>query len=84
MKMIEWKEAIDNHQIVGTVAIDLRKAFDNLPHGLQLAKLSAYGLDINSCKLKATYLYNRHQRVKIGPHKNDWSEIKRGVPKDIF
>ena len=77
----EWKEAIDNHQIVGTVAIDLSKAFDSLPHGLLLAKLSAYGLDINFCILMASYLYNQHQRVKIGPHKSDWSEIKRAVPQ---
>ena len=80
----EWKQAIDNHQIVGTVAIDLSKAFDSLPHGLLLAKLSAYGLDINSCKLMASYLYNRHQRVKIGPQKSDWSEIKRDVPQGFI
>ena len=29
----------------------------------------------------ASYLYNRHQRVKIGPHKSAWSEIKRCVPQ---
>ena len=85
IRMIEeWKGAIDNHQIVGTVAIDWSKAFDSLPHGLLLAKLSAYRLDINSCKLMASYLYNRHQRVKIGPQKSDWSEIKRGVPQGSF
>ena len=78
----EWKGVIGNHHVVGTVAIDLSIAFDSLPHGLLLAKLSAYGLDINTCRLMARLLYNQNQRVNIGPHKSEWSEIKRGVPQE--
>ena len=43
--------SIDNSGVVGTVLMDLSKAFDCLPNELVLAKLHAYGVDIKSLKL---------------------------------
>jgi len=40
----QWKEDLDNHNIIGTVAIDLSKAFDSLSHDLILEKLQFYRL----------------------------------------
>ena len=66
LKMIEdWKQSIDNGKMVGTIPVDLSKAFDSLPHGLLIAKLAAYGVYFYSCRLLASYLHNRHQRVKL-------------------
>ena len=62
-------------------AIDLSRAFDSLPHGLLLAKVYAYGVNIESCKLIASYLHNRHHRVKIRDKRSEWLQIKRGVPQ---
>ena len=57
VRMIEeWKQALDNGKMVGTVAAYLSKAFDSLPHGLLIAKSIAYGVDIKSCKLISSYL----------------------------
>ena len=56
----EWMSALDNGNMVVSKAIDLSRAFD-LPHGLLLAKIYAY---IEPCKLIASYLHNRHNRVK--------------------
>ena len=77
----EWKSALDNGNMVGSIAIDLSRAFDSLPHGLLLAKVYAYGVDIESCKLIGSYLHNRHHRVTIRDKRSDWLQIKRGVPQ---
>ena len=77
----EWKSALDNGNMVGSIAIDLSRAFDSLPHGLLLAKIYAYGVNIESCKLIASYLHNRHHRVKIRDKRSDWLQIERGVPQ---
>ena len=75
----EWKEALDNGKLVDTLAVDLSKAFDNLQHGLLTAKYIAFDMDIKSCKLISSHLFNRYQRVKVGSSRSDWRQIKRGV-----
>ena len=77
----DWRKALDNGQIIGTVAIDLSKAFDCMPLGLLIAKLKAYGFTENACKLLKSYLVNRKQRVKIGNHFSDWVSNIKGVPQ---
>ena len=80
--MIEdWKKCIYTGKMVGTISVDLSKAFDSLPHGLLIAKLSAYGVDFNSCKFLASYLYNRHQRVKLGDVRSELSTVTKGIPQ---
>ena len=82
LRMIEyWKSSLDNGNNVGTIAVDLSKAFDSLPHGLLVAKLFAYGVTLPACKLLCSYLHNRHQRVKISDAKSDWLNIEKGVPQ---
>ena len=84
LRMIEeWKLALDNDNMVGSIAIDLSRAFDSLPHGLLLAKLYAYGVGIESCKLIASYLHNRHHRVKIRDKRSDWLQINRGYTSSV-
>ena len=61
-----WQKRLDKYGIVGTALIDLRKAYNCLPHDLLLAKLSAYGFDESAIALIAIYLSNRYRRVKIG------------------
>ena len=50
----------------GALVTDLSKAFDCLHHEMLIAKLDAYGFDINSVKLIQQYISNRKQRVKVG------------------
>ena len=59
----KWHSCLDNSEVVGTILMDLSKAFDCLPHELVLAKLHVYGVDIKSLKLLQDYLSNRTQRV---------------------
>ena len=79
--MEDWKEALDKNMFVGAILMDLSKAFDCLPHDLIIAKLQAYGVSDSSCRLMASYLSNRTQRVKIGNVVSSWAEIIKGVPQ---
>ena len=67
--------------MLGLIAIDLSKAFDCMPHGLLLAKLSAYGFDLNSCELMKSYIMHRQQRVKIGETLSNWVYNIKGGPQ---
>ena len=49
----DWKIALDKNHVVGTVFMDLSKAFDCLPHSLLIAKLHAYVFSIPACELMA-------------------------------
>ena len=77
----DWKVSLDHNQMVGTVFMDLSKAFDCLPHGFIIAKLHAYGLSINACDLFSSYLCNRFQRVKINNSRSEWAVIRKGIPQ---
>ena len=77
----EWQESLDKKDVVGTILLDLSKAFDSLPHDLLLAKLAAYGFDKSSLRLLHSYLSGRMQRTKIASLFSSWLEIILGVPQ---
>ena len=80
--MVEsWKSAIEAGGLVGTVAIDLSKAFDSLPRSLLIAKLAAYGFQLSACKLIASYLYNRKKYVKTQSKRTALWDVVKGVPQ---
>ena len=82
LQMIEERKfALDNGNMVGSLAIELSRAFDSLPQGLLLAKVYAYDVNIESYKLIASYHHDRHHRVKIRDKRSDWLQIKRGLPQ---
>ena len=64
-----------------TMAMDLSKAFDSVPHWLLIAKLRAYGMSKNACNMIVSYLSNQKQRVKISGEVSNWSTINRGMPQ---
>lgn len=53
------------NNIAGCVFIDLKKAFDTVPHNILLSKLHNYGIRGNAYKLIQSYLNNRCQYVDI-------------------
>ena len=77
----DWKQDLDNNNHVGTLFMDLSKAFDCLPHSLLISKLHAYGLTLPACQLVVSYLSNRRQRVKLGDARSNWATLTKGVPQ---
>ena len=61
-----WQRELDESGYVGTILMDLPKAYDCIQHQLLIDKLEAYGLHKNSLNLLADYLSRRKQRTKIG------------------
>ena len=82
VKAIEdWRYALDNGKYCGAILMDLSKAFDVIPHGLLIAKMYAYGFNLDCTKFIKNYLDDRYQRVKIKQARSNWSMIKKGVPQ---
>ena len=63
---IVGKKELDNSRFIGTIFMDLSKAYGCLPHDLIISKFEAYGLSKNSLTLLLNYLEERKQRVKKG------------------
>ena len=80
--MIEkCKKVADNGDGFGALLTDLSKAFDCIPHDLIIAKLEAYGFQIDALRLVHDYLSNRKQRVKLNETFSSWRDIEYGVPQ---
>ena len=78
--MIEkCKRALDKGRKVGTILMDLSKAFDTLDHNVLLAKLNAYGFSFNAIKFVQSYLSERFERVNINNNFSEWRKILLGV-----
>ena len=55
-----WQKSLDCGGFVGTILIDLSKAYDCIPHELLIAKLHCNG--VNNTSLKLLQTANREQR----------------------
>ena len=77
----KWHSCLDNSNVVGTILLDLSRAFACLPHELGLARLHAYGVHIKSLKLLQDYLSNWTQRVKLDSTFSSRLKILLGLPK---
>ena len=69
--LLSWQNELDNSGFIGTILMDLSKAYDCLPHNLIIAKFEVYGLSKNTLKLLLDFLEGRKQRVKIGSNNSN-------------
>ena len=76
-----WYRAINNSEIVGTVFLDLRKAFDLVNHKILLSKLHIYFKDTNTHNLLSSYMSNRTQYVHNDGVSSSLQSIISGVPQ---
>ena len=76
-----WQRELDSGGFVGTILMNLSKAYDCISHEFLIAKLECYGLHKISLKLILNYLSHRKQRTKIGSSFSSWFDIFIGVPQ---
>ena len=76
-----WQKELDTEGFVGTILMDLSKAYDCIPHELLIAKLKCYGIGNGSLRLLLDYLTNRKQKTEIGSSFSSWCDINTGVPR---
>ena len=76
-----WQQVLDNGGFIGTILMDLSKAYDCVPHNLLIDKLKCYGVDKVSLRLLLDYLTRRKQGTKIGSSCSFWCDINTGVPQ---
>ena len=82
VKLIDqWMNCIDHGDIVGTMFIDFRKAFDMVDHSLPKSKLSSYKLSTASLNWFTSYLNSRVQAIKSEQGQSEFSQTLSGVPK---
>ena len=79
--MDEWLSAIDDHHVIGTVLLDLSKAFDMVNHNLLLEKLQLYHCSPLALQWFTSYLSNRHQTVSLSGNLSTPQLITAGVPQ---
>ena len=77
------KAALDRHEHIGLISMDLSKAFDCLPHQLPLSKLHFLWTVKNACTLLNSYLHDRRQRVKLGSARSEWSILQKRCPTGV-
>ena len=78
--LLSWQKELDYGGFVGTILMDLSKAYDCISHELLVAKLECYGLDKLSLKVILDCLSNRKQRTN-DPSFSYWFDISVGVPQ---
>ena len=70
-----WQQVLDNGGFIGTVLMDLSKAYDCIPYNLLIAKFECYGIDKTSLRLLLDYLTGIKQLTKIGSSFTSWCDI---------
>ena len=78
-----WQKEPDEFGFVGTILVDLSKAYDCLSHDIMVAKLEAYDFAKESLQLISDYLSYCKQRKKIGSAYSDWANVICGIPQEL-
>ena len=77
----KWIEAINHDKLVGTIFLDLTKAFDFINHSLFIEKLKYYNISSHSLKWFESYLSDRYQKVSVSGTLSGSLNISSGVPQ---
>ena len=76
-----WLSFINRSQVIGSLFLDFRKAFDLVNHSILLQKLSLYLPSSSSVKFVQSFLENRSQFVKLNRKETSKQVVRMGVPQ---
>ena len=76
-----WLTAINENELIGTVFLDFKKAFDLVNHDILLKKSELYFPNSATQELIKSYISNRYQYVYLNGNKSNRKLIKSGVPQ---
>ena len=77
----KWMGDVAKGSYVGTLMVDLSKAFDSVDHTQLIDELQKIGCDRDSLRWFSSYLDGRVQRVKSGNTTTPWKPVNKGVPQ---
>ena len=77
----DWMKDLDEGKSVDAIYLDLRKAFDTVPHQRLVSKLRGYGINGNLLNWVADFLTNRSQFVSINNASSSSVPVTSGVPQ---
>ncbi|MCG8113294.1 MAG: reverse transcriptase family protein, partial [Candidatus Thiodiazotropha taylori] len=82
IKLVDhWMTCIDNGDIVGTLFVDFRKAFDLVDHATLIKKLSLYKICSLTLKWFESYLSCRQQMIVGDDGPTAFTQVRSGVPQ---
>ena len=74
-------KSLDNNGVTGAIYLDLKKAFDTVPHNILCQKLAQYGVCGSANSLLQDYLDDRIQVTRYRGKLSEPSNITCGVPQ---
>lgn len=77
----DWTKIIDEGSCIDILYLDLKKAFDTVPHQRLLLKLKAYGIDGKLHGWIKSFLVGRTQQVVVRKQNSRMVEVESGVPQ---
>ena len=77
----DWTKRIDEKYEIDVAYMDLKAAFDKVPHKKLLYKVWCIGIRGNIYKWIEDFLSNRQQRVIINGKASKWQQVTSGVPQ---
>ena len=72
---------LDKGKQTDVILLDLSKAFDKVPHQLNLSKLHFYGMQNSTLNWISSFIINRTQQVTIYNIQSDQLPVDSGVPQ---
>ena len=77
----EWTKCIDTGRCVDVAFMDMKKAYDTVPHKRLIIKLKSLGFEKSLLYWIEAFLSDRLQRVVVNNTSSDWSNVLSGVPQ---